>query len=93
MLRGRAEDAGGLTPAKDDCSAVGGSAALRMRRTPCGYNAVHAAFFPPNFTDSQVSRLCSRRRLAGGFFCRVSCPQEGRIGRSQCLPADRNMSE
>ncbi len=57
MWCGKAEDAGGLTPAKDDCSAVGGSAALRMRRTPCGYNAVHAAFFPPNFTDSQVSRL------------------------------------
>ena len=28
-----------LAPAKDDCAAVGGPAALRMRRTPCGYNA------------------------------------------------------
>ena len=37
-MQGKAEDADGLAPVKDNCAAVGGSAALRMRRTPCGYN-------------------------------------------------------
>ena len=32
-LQGKAEDADGLAPVKDNC------AALRLRRTPCGYNA------------------------------------------------------
>ena len=38
-LQGKAEDAGGLTSVKGDCAAVGSSAALWMRRPPCGGNA------------------------------------------------------
>ncbi len=38
MRRGKTEDAGGLTPARDAA-------------------AVHAAFFPPNFTNFQAYQL------------------------------------
>ena len=42
-MQGKAEDAGGLTPVKDDRAAVGGFAALRMRRTPCGCSAARSS--------------------------------------------------
>ena len=38
-MQGKAEDAGGLAPVKDNCAAVDGSAALWLRCLPCGDNA------------------------------------------------------
>ena len=45
MVHGEAKNAGKLTVVKNGCPAVGGSAALQMGRTACGYNEAVRHFF------------------------------------------------
>ena len=79
----KADEAAGLSPGNEDSPAVGGSAALRMGRAPCGYNAVSSRFSPekpccPLSTDGiSVVWICLRG------FCRFShlsfrCPAGSR---------------
>ena len=41
-----AEEAAGLSPGNEDCPAAGNFIALRMGRTPCGYNAASGRLRP-----------------------------------------------
>ncbi len=75
MGHSKMEDADGLMVVKDGCPAVGGCAALRMGRTPCGYNGAvphsprsggHGLSHAPCQTG-RTDVPCPARRRTGGM--------------------------
>ena len=56
------------------CAAVGGSAALRMRHTPCGCRSAHLVEVQPNFRLPPVSTM--RRAQQCRYFARSLPPSK-----------------
>ena len=56
------------------CAAVGGSAALRMRHTPCGCRSAHLVEVQPNFRLPQALHQCGERSNAA--FRRQSAAEQ-----------------
>ena len=56
------------------CAAVGGSAALRMRHTPCGCRSAHLVEVQPNFRLPPVSTM--RRAQQCRYFARSLPPRK-----------------